>query len=86
MKAITVRNIDADLADALRRESHARRKSINSLILEFLRNSLFPGSEAGPRRPYRDLDSLAGTWTPEEARSFEDAVAPFERIEEDLWK
>jgi hypothetical protein len=35
---------------------------------------------------YDDIDKLAGTWTKQDAREFERAVASFEQIDEELWR
>jgi hypothetical protein len=32
------------------------------------------------------LDWFAGSWTEEQAREFDEAVADFEKIDEELWK
>ncbi len=36
-------------------------------------------------KTYHDLDDLAGTWSAEEAESFETVIADFEKIDEHLW-
>jgi hypothetical protein len=33
-----------------------------------------------------DLDRLAGTWSAQEAREFEDATVKFAQVDEDLWR
>lgn len=35
-------------------------------------------------KTYNDLDHLAGTWSEAEAREFEEYVAPFEQIDEEI--
>ncbi len=48
------------------------------------------GVEASSRmqrwRVYRDLDSLAGTWTAKEASEFQKAVTDFEQVDPELWR
>ncbi|HXA16357.1 MAG TPA: hypothetical protein VN380_05160 [Thermoanaerobaculia bacterium] len=39
----------------------------------------------GPARS-NGLAHLAGTWTAEEHREFEENVAPFEEIDDELWQ
>jgi hypothetical protein len=38
------------------------------------------------RPKFHDLDKLAGTWSEKDAEEFSLASAPFETIDEDLWK
>ena len=35
---------------------------------------------------YHDLDHLAGTWSQQDAKAFEQATAVFESVDERLWK
>ena len=82
MKTLTIRNVPKRLADALDRERRRKDASLNSTVLELLGRSL--GADGhGPRR--NGLAKLAGTWSEDEQRRFEDAVAPFEKIDNDMW-
>ena len=82
MKALTIRNVDDRLARALEREKKRRGTSLNETVLELLARSL--GVDVGEKRS-NGLRKLAGTWSKEEHRAFEEAVAPFEQIDEELW-
>ena len=42
--------------------------------------------EANTRRRSNGLRCLPGTWSEEEFRLFEEAVAPFGEIDRDLWQ
>ena len=42
--------------------------------------------EADTRRPSNGLRRLSGTWSEEEFRQFEEAVAPLGEIDRDLWR
>lgn len=82
MKTLTIRNVPKRLADALDRERRRKDASLNSTVLELLGRSL--GADGhGPRR--NGLATLAGTWSADEQRQFEAAVAPFEKIDDDMW-
>ena len=37
-------------------------------------------------RTYDDLDSLAGTWTEEQATEFMDAISHFDQVDEKIWQ
>lgn len=82
MKTLTIRNVPKRLADALDRERRRHDRSLNSTVLELLGRSLGTDGQ-GPRR--NGLAKLAGTWSLDEARQFDAAVAPFDKIDEDMW-
>lgn len=80
MKALTVRNVPSELAEALEREQRRRGGSLNQTVIELLQQGLGVG---GPRS--NGLARLAGGWTEEEFREFEEAVAPFDEIDPEFW-
>lgn len=82
MKTLTIRNVPQRLADALDRERRSRDASLNSTVLALLGRSLGLGVE-GPQR--NGLAELAGTWTAEQQREFDEAVEPFEVVDKDMW-
>ncbi len=81
MKAITLRNVPPDLAEALEREKRRRGQSLNRTAIELLKQGLGVGS---PRS--NGLGRLAGGWSEEDAREFERALAPFGEIDPEMWK
>ena len=82
MKALTIRNVPRRLADALERERRRRDASLNSTVVDLLSRSL--GVAAGePRR--NGLADLAGTWSAEEQRAFDAAIAPLETVDDEMW-
>jgi hypothetical protein len=85
MKTLTLRGIDKELANQLERISKQGHESMNAVILRLLRNRL--GLDKPKfREIHDDLDDLAGTWTEEDRREFEEATGAFSRIDEDLWR
>ena len=83
MKALTIRHVPRRLADALDRERRRRDQSLNATVLELLGRGLGVGPD-GPRR--NGLARLAGTWSEEDQREFDAAVAAFETVDDDMWK
>jgi plasmid stability protein len=81
MKALTIRNVPKQLADALEREKSRRGESLNQTVLELLAQGLGVGH---PRS--NGLAGLAGRWSDHEFRDFESAVAPFDESDPELWK
>jgi len=83
MKYLTVRNVPNDLAAALQHETKRRRESLNQTVLDLLRQALGVGSS---QMPTNGLEQLAGTWTEDELAEFENAVARFQQIDDELWQ
>jgi plasmid stability protein len=81
MKNLTIRNLPPEVAVALEREKRRRGGSLNQTVIELLEQGLGVGTARS-----NGLANLAGSWTDEEFRRFEDAVAPFEAIDPELWK
>ena len=81
MKALTVRNVDRRLAKALDEERKRRGTSLNRTVLDLLRRAL----GLDPDQPSNGLSRLAGTWSEDEHRELEEAMAPFEQVDEELW-
>ena len=83
MRTMTIRNIPAELAQALDKERRTRGISLNRTVLALLRNALGVPNLAVRSNGLRDL---AGTWSETEYERFEQAVAPFGEIDESLWQ
>lgn len=81
MRHLTVRNIPQEIAAALTLEKARLQLSLNQTVIELLRQSL-----GVDRRRSNGLARLAGTWTAEEHERFEEAVAPMEQVDEELWR
>ena len=83
MKTITIRNVSAELAEALKAEMRRRGISLNRTVLAVMGEAL--GVSSGRVRS-NGLRSLAGTWNEVEFRRFDEAVAPFSTVDAELWK
>ncbi len=83
MKAITIRGIDDELRDALKKEARRTGKSMNRIILEVLREML--GLKKGRRNVvHHDLDALAGGWSKRDEEEFIEKTKYFEVIDEGI--
>jgi plasmid stability protein len=81
IKALTIRNVPPSLAQALEREKRRKGKSLNQTVIDLLGQGL--GAE-GMRS--NGLGRLAGGWSEDEFRDFEQATAQFEAVDEELWR
>ena len=86
MANISLRGIDEEMASRLKEEAKRQRVSVNALILKLIKSGVEASSRMQRRRVYRDLDSLAGTWTAKEASEFLNAVTDFEQVDPELWR
>lgn len=83
MRQITVRLSDPELEERIRRMAKETGKSLNRVVLDLL------NGETGKERKKlagESLAKLAGGWSDQDAREFEEAVEIFERIDEKIWK
>lgn len=78
-----MRNVPPDLAKALEAEKRHRGRSLNQTVIELLRDALGLGRA---RRRTNGLERFAGTWSGKDLTDFEAATAPFEQIDEELWR
>lgn len=87
MKAITLRNLPADLIEAVRKEAERKRTSVNKAVISLLERKA-EGHKKKPAqtREYDDLDALAGSWTKKEAAEFDKALAAQRTVDPALWK
>ena len=83
MKHLTIRNLSEELAEALEKERRRRNWSLTRTVKELLKSRLGIGHEKGYDN---GLGELAGSWSHEELREFEEATALFEAIDEEFWK
>lgn len=83
MKTMTIRNVPKELSAALEAEKRRRGLSLNRTVLLLMQEAL--GVSTGRSRS-NGLRRLAGSWSEDDFRNFEQAVAPLAEIEEDLWR
>ena len=80
-KYLTLRNVPAEVASALAKESRRRDQSQNEVAIGLLRDAL------GLRGDYSNgLEKLAGTWTAKHLSDFEEAVRCTEAVDDEDWK
>ena len=79
---MTIREVSEELAAALEAEKCRRRLSLDRTVLSLIEDA--PGFSEGEARG-NGVHRLAGTWSEDEFRRFEEAVAPLGEIDKDLW-
>ncbi len=81
MQQITVRGIDPEIEQEIRRRANESQKSINQVIKEIIYKQFRPS-----KSPASSLKQLSGGWTREQAAEFESAIKSCEQIDEEMWK
>ncbi len=82
MASLTVKQVDEGLLQRLREQSRRRGQSMNTFIRELLARAV--GYEPG-RTTYDDLSDLAGAWSEEDQREFDEQTRPFREVDPSLW-
>lgn len=87
MKQLTVRGVNDDLHNALKREADRRGTSMNRVVLALLKEAMGVSNGNGRFQPlFDDLDHLAGTWSQKEAEIFEESLNQQRAIDETMWQ
>jgi len=82
MSQITVRNIPAAVESRLRTMADRLGLSLNQTVIRLLETAL----GGRPDAPKRDLSQIAARWSDREADGFDRATAPFESVDEEVWR
>ena len=86
MKAVTIRGVDAEIAEKLKSVATAQGKSVNQLTLEILKEGLGLKKEKRHTRKYHDLDELFGRWSQDEFHEIQSKIDFGRKIDPELWK
>jgi len=86
MTALSIRNLDEEALKRLKIAARDEGASVNSLVVRLIETAT--GVRPVPRGAvqHHDLDALAGTWSEADAAAFQAATAPFEQIDDALWR
>lgn len=85
MSTLTIRGVDEQALDELRRQARNAHSSVNKLVVEALRNVAFP-TVPGKVREWDDLDGFFGSWSEEDAREVMQRCGENRKIDSELWK
>lgn len=83
MKSITLRNLPPEVLRLIEQVAQEKRMSVNKAVISLLEE----GNSASRRKiVHHDLDDLAGSWSPEEAASFDEILELQRAVDEELWR
>lgn len=85
MKAVTIRGVEAEVAEKLKSTAAKQGKSINQLALDILKESLGFKKEKKHSRRYEDLDDLFGRWSEAEFNEIQSKINHARKVDPELW-
>jgi hypothetical protein len=86
MKAVTIRGVDADVAEKLKTYAKAQGKSINQVILDILKTGVGLKKDKTYSCEYDDLDDLFGSWSEDEFNDISARIEQGRRIDPEIWR
>lgn len=86
MGSISIRGIDDELAELLKKEAKVNNKSLNQLLLETLRKHAGLDKEKQFTKRHHDLDHLFGKWSQDEFDAIQGKIDSERVIDPELWK
>lgn len=84
MKSITIHKLDDATEARLVARAREEGVSLNQLVKRLLRESLGVNGAAPDHRG--DFAGFCGRWSEQEAAEFDQAVASFDEIDEEVWR
>lgn len=85
IKTVTLRNLPPEMARFIRRQAKKDKTSINKTVIKLLEQRVGEQGNRAHRTLHHDLDSLAGSWSAEEAAEFESHLSAERNIDSELW-
>ena len=85
MKTVTVRGVDADVAEKLKAYAKTQGKSINQVILDIIKTGVGLKKDKTFSREYDDLDGLFGKWGEDEFNEISARIDQQRQIDPEMW-
>lgn len=86
MKVVTLRKVPPEVSRVVERRAKERGTSINKAVISLLEEAAGIQRKGRGSTLYHDLDALAGSWTKEEAATFEEVLRKQRRVDPELWQ
>lgn len=83
---IIINDMDQTTLERLKFEANRQGIDIKVLVIQMIKKSLGIDVAKIQKSNSNDLLKLAGTWTEEEFKEFENNTSGFSQIDEELWK
>ena len=86
MKAITIRGIDATVSLKLKQVAKNKKKSVNQLVLDMIKQNIGMKKNKKYTKKYNDIDHLFGKWTDAEFNKIQGVIDTQRKIDRELWE
>jgi len=86
MRSITIKDIEPEIAQKLKKTAAKQGKSINQLALEIIKKSLQHEKNTKYSIEYTDLDHLFGRWSDDDFKLIAGKINNERKIDRELWE
>jgi len=86
MGTLSIRGLDNDLSEQLKKTAFSEQKSVNQLVIDVLKLHLGLTKKKKFTQTYNDLDQLFGSWSNESFSKIEEKINAERLIDDELWK
>ena len=86
MSSLSIRGLDDELSEQLKRVALAEQKSINQFVIDTLKQRLGIAKNKKYTQCFHDLDQLFGSWDNELLDAVQGKVDSERHIDDELWK
>ena len=83
---ITIHHLDEASSEWIEDQASQHGVDKETIVLQLIHRGIGLEQKKEQLATYHDLDSLAGTWTEEDAEEFDRATASFRQVDEELWR
>ena len=84
MKALTIRKLPQEVADAVHRRAEEAHMSLSKALITLLEEKIV--GRAAKKKKKRDLNYIAGSWSDQAFREFDESLAEQRKIDPGMWK
>jgi hypothetical protein len=85
MAQITLRGMDPEMEQAIRKKARKSGKSLNRVILDIICENTSYG-KSRKISPADSLRTLAGGWSEKDASEFFESIKSSQQIDEEMWR
>ncbi len=86
MSTLSIRGLDNELSEQLKKSASAERKSVNQYVIDTLKQHLGLAKNKKFTQSFNDLDQLFGSWSNESFNTIEEKIESERSIDDELWK
>ena len=86
MTSLSIRGLDNDLSERLKKAAFAEQKSVNQFVIDILKQRLGITKNKKFTQCFHDLDQLFGSWSNESFDTIQEKIDSERHIDDELWK